>query len=345
MPAINSISGDLFTSTFEGCSNLVCLTSIDTTGIISTPQAADMFLGCTSLVAPTAGEQTTMTTFPVALAYVNGGVCPPAPVPFDMNFITTPITSKTIVDTNFAFMGMTWGDSGSKVYVVNLSGNVNQYEVGTPYDITTLVDTGTTTSFDVAAEVGLSPNAVEFSSDGTKMYVSGSEQWISQYTLTTAWDLGGTVTHFGDGTTDANGWIITGMHFNATGTHVYQVIHNFGPTSYINSQAISTPWDITTIQPGATYVDIGADTDQATGIHLSDDGTLLQVSSNHSGQEYVLQYVLSIPFDESSITLDLTYNSSVLDIDVEDVTFNNDGTIMYLFGQDGNTIYQIPLLT
>ena len=71
-----STSGGVFIETFLGCTGLVCLTSIDTTGIISTANALNMFSGCIALTAPTAGEITTMTTFPVASPYVNGGACP-----------------------------------------------------------------------------------------------------------------------------------------------------------------------------------------------------------------------------------------------------------------------------
>ena len=234
---------------------------------------------------------------------------------------------------------MSWGNSGSNFYICNIDGNVYQYTVNTPYDITTLVDTPT--SFSVFPEEA-TPQGVEFKPDGTRMYICGNDNHITQYTLSTPWN----VTSAGsavDGTLDYNGWSTGGMHFNSTGTKVYLVFHNGGSTCYLFAQSLNTAWDITSIQADGTFVNISSDTGEGTGIHLSDDGTLLHVSSNDTGNDFVLQYLLSTPFDENTGTLDFTYDSSVLDISVESVTFDDTGYILYILGRDTGTVYQIPL--
>ena len=275
----------------------------------------------------------------VAYGSGNRGAAAAGGTPYDIGTASTPILSKSITATD-VFEGITWGDSGSKMYVAHLDGDIKQYTVSTPYDITTLIDTPTT--FNVSAQE-ISTQCVEFSIDGTKMYIAGNDTHISQYTLSTPWNLGGTVTYFGDGTVDYNGWSTGGIHFNSTGTRVYMVFHNIGTTCYLYGQNIGTPWNITTIQAGGTFTNISTDTGQGTGIHISDDGTLLHVSSNDTGSDHVIQYTLGTPFDESSAILDTTYDSSALDASVSDITWNADGTIMYLLGDATNTIYQVPL--
>ena len=270
----------------------------------------------------------------------NRGAAPaPSGTPFDIGTTTTPITSKVIINTGNTYSDLTWGDSGSKVYIVNDQGHINQYAAGTPYDVTTIVDTGSPASYDVTLEDTI-PGGIAFKPDGTRMYICGTADVITQYTLSPAWD----VTSAGNIQTKAtefNNWVYTGLHFNPTGTKLYMVMG--GASGYIITQTLGTAWDITTLSAGGGLVNISTDTTSPQGIHLSDDGTLLQVSSNGFGEDFVFQYLLSTPFDENSAGLDFTYDSSVLDGAISGITFDPTGYIMYLYGSANESIYQIPL--
>ena len=92
--------------------------------------------------------------------------------------------------------GVFIGDSGTKMYVVGQTGDdVNQYTLTTAWDVL-----GTVTfngAYDVSGQESF-PTGLAFNSDGTKMYVVGTTGVdVNQYTLTTAWDVLGTVTFNG----------------------------------------------------------------------------------------------------------------------------------------------------
>ena len=83
--------------------------------------------------------------------------------------------------------GMAFNNDGTKLYVVGVdSDNVNEYDLSTPFDVSTgtFVD-----SFDVSAEE-TAPTGIEFNNDGTKLYVLGTVgDDVNEYTLSTAFDV------------------------------------------------------------------------------------------------------------------------------------------------------------
>ena len=84
--------------------------------------------------------------------------------------------------------GLTFSTDGSNLYVTGLTDDtVAQYSLSTPWSLATATYSGN--SFDVSTQED-QPRAVIFSSDGFKMYISGSgSDAIHQYNLTTEWDV------------------------------------------------------------------------------------------------------------------------------------------------------------
>ena len=78
---------------------------------------------------------------------------------------------------------------GTKLYYLgNTNDRVYQYTMSTPHDLGTA--TYDSVSFSFASETtSPSDGALQFSSDGTRMYVCSSLEVIYQYNLTTPWDL------------------------------------------------------------------------------------------------------------------------------------------------------------
>lgn len=76
---------------------------------------------------------------------------------------------------------------GTKMYISGDQGNdVNEYSLSTSWDVSTA---SYSQNFSVTSEHG-NPQALHFKSDGTLMYVMGKDaDDISQYTLSTAWDV------------------------------------------------------------------------------------------------------------------------------------------------------------
>jgi sugar lactone lactonase YvrE len=128
--------------------------------------------------------------------------------------------------------GVCFSWDGTKMYVSADARTIYMYDLSTPWDVTSA---GFTSGDSFTADSGdiNTPGQVHFKSDGTKMYIKDeiTDDAIHQYSLSTAWDLGGTVTY--DSVTyvptepsEAPGWFI-----NATGTALWVVDKSDG-TAY-----------------------------------------------------------------------------------------------------------------
>ena len=140
-----------------------------------------------------------------------------------------------------------------------------------------------------------------------------------------------------------------GLAFNNDGTKMFVV----GDTGNdINSYTLSTGFDLST----ATFNDINgdgsgfdvSDQDEATrGIAFNNDGTIMYYIGNTDNDIYV--YTLSTGFDLSTATFnDINGDGSGFDISGQEtvprgLTFNNDGTKMFLVGDNGNDINEYTL--
>ena len=98
-------------------------------------------------------------------------------------------SSDTITDTKAE--GMAFNDDGTKMFIVGQKyDSVYEYTLSTAYDVT---DDGATLAYtlDISDQEGV-PRGLEFSSDGTKMFIVGNgnnNEEINAYILGTAWDI------------------------------------------------------------------------------------------------------------------------------------------------------------
>lgn len=97
--------------------------------------------------------------------------------------------SLSVTAQDNAPLGLFFGDSGAKMFVVGTTGNkVLQYDLGTPWDLSTA--SYSSKSITVTTQTS-NPQEVAFDSSGTKVFVLSSTagSGIIQYELGTAWDL------------------------------------------------------------------------------------------------------------------------------------------------------------
>lgn len=209
---------------------------------------------------------------------------------------------------------------GTKMYVVNIGGvedKVFEYDLGTPYDISSAVYNSVFLSFSAqdAAMTG-----IFISPDGTKMYLTGptAADKVYQYTFAAPWDLS-TATYdsksYNIGTTFPSGLV-----FSKDGTKL--LIIDSGAAT-VRQHTLSTPWDVST----AKYDSISfATAPSATpfGIALNDDGTKLFIADIAG---FVYQYSLPIPW-----TL-LNAISDGVSLDLTAETTNATGIVLDIYGQ------------
>ena len=108
--------------------------------------------------------------------------------------------SKNISSDTEQARGINFKPDGTIMYITNRKaasgaegqkGQVTQYTLTTPFDISTAVKTSQTDLLGSDASSVLKyPHAIEFKPDGTKMFVTAGDSVASvyQYNLTTAWD-------------------------------------------------------------------------------------------------------------------------------------------------------------
>jgi len=219
---------------------------------------------------------------------------------------------------------------GTKMYILDLSvDKVFQYSLSTAWDISTAsYDLKT---FTVTTQESL-PNSVEFKSDGTKMYIMGSNQnKVFQYSLSTAWDISTAsydVIQFSVPYTGCAELIIEG-----SGNYMYIVDRDGLGVERPRQYTLSTAWDIAT----ATETSYIEETNQSGGIHISPDGKFIYYLSQPLSNNPVRQYNLSTPFNLSTATYccDKGVGSTTLGL-----TFKPDGTKFYIVDNGTNSVEQ-----
>lgn len=175
---------------------------------------------------------------------------------------------------------------GTALYMTGSTNDaVYQYSLSTAWDISTLSYVRT---FSVSSQQA-GPLGVEFKTDGTKMYVSGtSGDKISEYSLSTAWDIS-TASHQQDlsglGSTANNPGEV---RFKPDGTKFF-VTQSVG-TSHVAEFQLSTAWDISTATY-ATKKEALAGEVTLHGLYVKPDGTKYYVVGR--SLDTVYQYAIT----------------------------------------------------
>lgn len=133
---------------------------------------------------------------------------------------------------------------GTKVYWFDESGgNIYQYSLSTPYDLSTI-------SYDsVSIATSGSARGLAFKSDGTKLYyIHAGTYNLVTWNLSTGWDL--STATFGSNTSISSSVYSTiggGLSFKPDGTKMYSADYQSGIPITLREWTLSTAWDASTI--------------------------------------------------------------------------------------------------
>ncbi len=203
-------------------------------------------------------------------------------------------------------MQLVFGDSGSKLYFVGLSGDeVNEFDLSTAYDISTMSYNQTLS----VRSVENKPYGIFFKSDGSKFYIVGQQNTkVLPFSMTTNWDIS-TATF--DGFPTSNYLVLStfssssspyeGISFKSDGTKMFLMRSHYsngaGSNYYnqIEEYSLSTAWDITTAPSSPTIRYIGAEITYGHNMFFRSDGTQLFVlnrstSSTMPWLDFVMNY-------------------------------------------------------
>jgi sugar lactone lactonase YvrE len=232
--------------------------------------------------------------------------------------------------------GIAFNTNGTKMYLVGTDNDsVYQYSLSTPFNVST-------TSYDSVtlnvSSQSVFPSAIEFNNDGTKMFIGSSNtNGVFQYSLSSGFDLS-TASYdsvsFDPSSQESN---VQGIQFNNDGTKMY-IIGTANNTVF--QYSLSTGFNLSTASYDSVSFSVASQNTTAQGLEFNNDGTKLFVVDNEPTEE-VYQYDLTTGFDISTAS----YSNIKLDVSSQDsgtygISFNADGSKMYLAGQDTDYIYQ-----
>jgi len=226
-----------------------------------------------------------------------------------------------------------FNSNGSKVYYLGATnGAIYQYSLSTAFDLSTA--SYDSVSFSVSSQDTL-PTGLAFSNDGTKMFMVGrSTDTIYQYSLSTGFDLSTASYDSVSASIATEDYSPEDITFNNDGTKLYML--GTGNSEAVNQYSLSTAFDLSTLSFDSVSLSVGG---FKKGVTFNADGSKLFITG--SSTDAVEQYNLSTPFVVSSgVSSGISFSFASQDGNANATVFNNDGTKMYMLGDDNNTIYQ-----
>jgi hypothetical protein len=193
-------------------------------------------------------------------------------------------------------------------------------------------------SFSVAGQE-TNPQDISFRPDGLRMYILGATgDDITQYTLTTAWDIttAGSPTTFGVSTQDTSP---VGFYFRENGLQFYVV----GQTNdTVFEYSCSTAWDITTASYSSKSFSVASQELTSTGIFFKPNGLKMYVIGTTTDAIY--EYDLGTAWDVStSVYNSVSFSVSGQEGVPQELFFTNDGYKMFVIGSSGDDINEYAL--
>jgi len=212
------------------------------------------------------------------------------------------------------------------------AGSVSYDIAGASYD---------SVSFSVAGQDTV-PLSIDFNNDGTKMYIlGGTNDTIYQYTLSTAFDLSTASYDSVSFSVASQDTSPQGIAFNTNGTKLFLIGY---ANDSVHQYSLSTSFDLSTASYDSVSFSVSGQDSVPTGIAFNSDGTKMYMAGYISRSVY--SYSLSTAFDLSTASYDsVSFSVSSEITDLSDITFNNNGTKMFVVGSTNGSIYQYTLST
>lgn len=258
------------------------------------------------------------------------------PVPV-WNLSNAAAAGTSVSLENSPVTGMAFKPDGTKMYVCDGgAGYTSQYTLSTPWDVTTALYASL---FKDHSAENITPFAISFKSDGSKLYmlgISGSNT-IYQYTLSTPWKID-TASY------DNVSYVptladVSGFELSDDGTKLYLLDD---ATDTINRYSLTTPWSIAAVTDDSNSKLILAQDGTIRDIFFKPDGiTMFMVGS---GTNTVYQYTLGTAWDTSGAVYDsISLDLSLIESASGAIALNTNGTRIYILGGGGDVVYQYNL--
>jgi hypothetical protein len=221
----------------------------------------------------------------------------------------------------------------------DLTSDANRFNDSTSFlrpsnDVKNWYLTGKT--FSVAVQES-GPTGVFFKPDGTLMYIIGSTgDDINVYTLGTPWDV----------TTAVFSYLVSvaaqdnapnDLYISPDGLKLFML---GSQSDDVNEYNLVSPWVLTGMTFVASYL-VGQGETTPTGLDFKPDGTKMYVVGVII--DTVFEYTLSTPWSVATATYSQGFSVAAQETTPAALTFNSDGTRLYLLGATGDDITEYRL--
>lgn len=256
---------------------------------------------------------------------------------FDLTTATF-ISSFSVSSETNAPQDVFISETGKTMLVVGIQvDRIHRYLLSTPFDITTAVFKD---FFSLGGQDTV-PRAIDFSPDGTKMFMVGdTNNAVFAYDLPLTWAEILNVENFVEGLHPSvweparlygEGNIVIG----SDGEDYSSLIPQNGGNDPAEPPSITTA-----IFSGDSF-SVGTQDIFPTGFHFSPDGLIMFISGNLNDTIY--RYNLLIPFDITTATFLNDFSVLAQDVIVTDVHFSPDGKIMFMLGAATDRVFRYNL--
>jgi 6-phosphogluconolactonase (cycloisomerase 2 family) len=195
-------------------------------------------------------------------------------------------------------------------------------------------------SFDPSEPV-TSPEGIRFNNDGTKLFaINKTNETIYQYSLSPAFDISSSSYDSVSLTVTSQEENPTGLNFNNDGTKMY-VVGSTGDAVF--QYALTTGFDLSTASYDSVSFSVSSQETGPRDVCFNSDGTKMYILGVSA--DAVFQYSLSTAFNVGTASYDSVSFSISQDTVPEGLTFNADGTKLFVVGSTGDSVYQYSLST
>jgi DNA-binding beta-propeller fold protein YncE len=206
---------------------------------------------------------------------------------------------------------------------------------------------GLVNPFDVLARDG-DMTSITFNSDGSKMFLVGLENdKVHEYKLCKNYHLG-SISYTTSFSVAAKEIQPHGIAFNDDGTKMF-IVGQAG--NGLDEYALSTAWDISSAVWTTNGCTNGGAGQKYSAVDFNADGTGARILAKTDNK--VREFVLSTAYDISTCgnynsatdSTDLNSLSGVSEAKAQGMAFNDDGTKMYIVGEQHDKVYELDLST
>ena len=246
-----------------------------------------------------------------------------------LSVVSVSVSSEDNTPTDVEF-----SNDGTKLFIVGQQNSrVYEYALSVPFDVT-----GSTlsTSFSVSSQDG-NPRGIAVSNNGEKMFIAGlASNRIYEYALSVPFNVTSS-TFSNRSALSTQDSFPTDVTFSNDGRKMF--ITGFS-TNRVYEYALSVPFNVLSFTP-VGFFGISSQDNSPQGVAFSNNGTEMFVVGDQNNRVY--KYALSVPFDVTRSTFTISLHVSSHDTSPQGITFSNDGTKMFIIGDQNNRVYEYTL--